>query len=34
MGSAELRESGRPDFFDNYWKRSCLCGQVGEDAVG
>ncbi|MDR1977862.1 MAG: aspartate--tRNA ligase [Synergistaceae bacterium] len=32
MGSA--KEAGRPEFFDNYWKRSSLCGHVGEDAIG
>ncbi|MDR2180302.1 MAG: aspartate--tRNA ligase [Synergistaceae bacterium] len=34
MGSAEPKEPGRPDFFNEYWKRSRLCGQVGEDAIG
>ncbi|MDR1376413.1 MAG: aspartate--tRNA ligase [Synergistaceae bacterium] len=24
----------RPDFFNDYWQRSRLCGQVGEDEIG
>jgi aspartyl-tRNA synthetase len=32
--SAEPKAAGRPDFFDDYWKRTRLCGQVEEDAIG
>ena len=37
MGSGkveELKEAARTEFFDDYWKRTSLCGRVGERLIG
>jgi aspartyl-tRNA synthetase len=36
MGSAaeETAGSRRPEFFNEYWRRSSLCGRVGEESIG
>jgi aspartyl-tRNA synthetase len=34
VGEKIGEKTGRSDFFDGYWKRSSLCGHVGEDLIG
>ena len=34
MGNIAAEGAARSDFFDGYWKRTSLCGKVGEDRIG
>ena len=34
MSDVTTKETVRSDFFDSYWRRTSLCGRVGEDRIG
>jgi len=34
MNSVVAKEGARSDFFDSHWRRTSLCGKVGEEFIG